>query len=195
MAWVKRPHLPRCELYEIATSREWLPHTGRVESTGMPLDLHPRGVIVDTHSKGRFDLVIFADGILAIHGSYVGVGLIGAGAGMVGAGGSAAGSAAAAGLGLALGASGADRYEAARVSKALRAGRAEALSADPRNHFIAGEGLQELRLKKRWYGHSLAVVTPIWPGGRVYGWKPALNRLPDVKELLLGTWPHLVKLV
>ena len=166
-----------------------------MESAGTPLELRPLGVIVDTNSRGRFDLAIFADGILAVHGSYVGVGLIGAGAGMVGAGGGATGSAVAAGLGVALGARGADQYEAARVSKALRAGRDAALRADSRNHFIAAKELQELRLKKRWYGHSLAVVTPTWPGGRVYGWKPALNRFADVKELLLGTWPNLVTLV
>jgi hypothetical protein len=166
-----------------------------VQSTGDPVTPAPHGVIVDTNSKGRFDLVVFVDGILAIRGSYVGVALLGAGAGMVGAGGGGLGSAAAAGLGVALGAKAGDGYEIKRVSRALGAGRAAALEADQRNHFIAAEDLGELRLKWRWHGHSLAVVTPTWPDGRVYGWKPALNDFPTVKRLLVGTWPNLVKLV
>ena len=46
----------------------------------------PFGVIFDTTSKGRFDLVIYDDGLLAVKGTYAGVALRGAGAGLSGAG-------------------------------------------------------------------------------------------------------------
>ena len=48
----------------------------------------PLGVIVDTNSGGRFDLIVYEDGILGVKGTYVGVALRAGGAGMVGGGGS-----------------------------------------------------------------------------------------------------------
>ena len=57
----------------------------------------PLGVIVDTNSGGRFDLIVYEDGILGVKGTYVGVALRAGGAGMVGGGGSGLSGAAAAG--------------------------------------------------------------------------------------------------
>jgi hypothetical protein len=47
----------------------------------------PLGAIYDTNSKGRFDLVVYSDGVLCLRGTYVGVALRAAGIGTVGGGG------------------------------------------------------------------------------------------------------------
>ena len=49
----------------------------------------PLGAIDDTNSKGRYDLVVYRDGILGAHGTYLGVAMLGSGAGMGTLGGAA----------------------------------------------------------------------------------------------------------
>ena len=42
-------------------------------------EVQPLGAICDTNSKGRFDLILYEDGLLAVKGTYTGVALRGAG--------------------------------------------------------------------------------------------------------------------
>src|SRR5438552_9139575 len=101
----------------------------------------PLGAIVDTNSKGRFDLLIYDDGILAVKGTYVGVALRAAGVGIVGAGGGGLGGAAAAGGGAAAGTLGARGYEAKRLNKLLQVPRARILTSDSKSFFIPRDTL------------------------------------------------------
>ena|ERR1035437_9500490 len=82
----------------------------------------PLGVIVDTNSGGRFDLIMYEDGILGVKGTYVGVALRAGGAGMVGGGGSGLSGAAAAGAGSA---SAMSRWGPEPTSHARRIARVE----------------------------------------------------------------------
>jgi hypothetical protein len=144
----------------------------------------PIGAIVDTNSGGRFDLIVYEDGILAVKGTYVGVALRAGGAGMVGGGGSGLSGAAAAGAGSAGGTLAGRGYEQKRVSKLLAMPRSEVLAGDPKNHFIPVEEIAGLVLKKRWHGHSLTIVTRDQPTGRKYSWKPAPNNFDRVCGML-----------
>ena len=136
----------------------------------------PLGVIVDTNSGGRFDLIVYEDGILGVKGTYVGVALRAGGSGLSGA--------AAAGTGSA-GCTRAGRgYEQKRVSKSLTMPRSEVLAGDPKNHFVPVEQIAGLVLRKRWHGHSLTIATRDHPSGRKYSWKPALNNFDQVYSML-----------
>jgi hypothetical protein len=144
----------------------------------------PLGVIVDTNSGGRFDLIVYEDGILGVKGTYVGVALRAGGAGMVGGGGSGLSGAAAAGAGSAGGTRAGRGYEQKRVSKLLTMPRSEVLAGDPKNHFVPVEHIAGRVLRKRWHGHSLTIATRDHPSGRKYSWKPALNNFDQVCSML-----------
>jgi hypothetical protein len=144
----------------------------------------PIGAIVDTNSGGRFDLIVYEDGILAVKGTYVGVALRAGGAGMVGGGGSGLSGGAAAGAGSAGGTLAGRGYEQKRVSKLLAMPRSEVLAGDPENHFVPVGEVVGLVLRKRWHGHSLTIVTRDKPTGRKYSWKPALNSFDRVCGML-----------
>ena len=144
----------------------------------------PLGVIVDTNSGGRFDLIVYEDGILGVKGTYVGVALRAGGAGMVGGGGSGLSGGAAVGAGSAGGTLACRGFEQKRVSKLLAMPRSDVLAGDPANHFIPVEEVVGLVLRKRWHGHSLTIVTRDQPTGRKYCWKPALNNFDRVCGML-----------
>jgi hypothetical protein len=151
----------------------------------------PIGAIFDTNSKGRFDLVVYDDGLLAVKGTYVGAALLGAGAGMAGAGGGGLGGAAAAGAGVATGRAAGRRYEAGRLVRVLRSGREELIATHP-NFFIARGAILGLVLRKRWYRHALTIRTRDDGAGRTFEWKPALNNFAQVQQLLTSAFPGLV---
>lgn len=142
-------------------------------------DLPPRGGIFDTNSNGRFDLVVYDDGLLAVKGTYVGVMLRGAGAGL--------GSAGTGGAGVAVGSSAGGSYEAKRFARVLESGRQGLLRQEP-NFFIARDSILSLTLRKRWHGHSLTVRTAEEPAGRKFEWKPALNKFSQVQEMLASAF-------
>jgi hypothetical protein len=126
---------------------------------------HLLGLIVDTNSKGRFDLVIYDDGILALRGSYVGVAAMGGRAG--------------AGLGGGFG----DQLQLSRVRNLVEnAQREELLARDSRNFFFSNAEVLTALLEKHWYGHAVTFVTATQT--RHYRWKPALNRFDDVSDTL-----------
>ncbi len=164
----------------------------------MPIvDNEPLGVIFNTNSRGRFDLLVYDDGLLAIRGTYVGVALRGGGAGMAGVGGGAGAGggltgAAAAGAGTAAGWSGATRYEGKRIAKILRCSRVELIEADQVNFFIPRASVSGVVLRKRWYGCLLTVRTDADPAGRRFTWKPALNNFAHVRELTLAAFDDLL---
>jgi hypothetical protein len=140
-------------------------------STGDPDDHAPIGAIFDTNSNGRFDLVIYPDGLL------VGVALLGAGAGAGGAG-----------IGQASGQS----YERRRLAAKLDHPRDQLIKERP-NFFIPRETIVDLVLRKRWYGHSLKVRTHTGDPGRTFAWKPKLNRFKEIERLLEAAFPGLVR--
>jgi hypothetical protein len=136
----------------------------------------PRGAIFDTNSNGRFDLVVYDDGLLAVKGTYVCIMVRGAGAGL--------GSAGTGGAGVAVGSSaGASSYEAKRLAGVLESGREQLVRQEP-NFFIARDSILSLTLRKRWHGHSLTIRTEEDPAGRRFEWKPALNKFSQVQEQL-----------
>jgi hypothetical protein len=141
----------------------------------VPDNRPPRGAILDTTSNGRFDLVVYDDGLLAVKGTYVGVMLRGAGAGL--------GSAGRGGAGVALGSSAGVSYEAKRLARVLESGREQLVRQEP-NFFIARDSILSLTLRKRWHGHCLTIRTAEDPAGRKFEWKPALNKFSQVQELL-----------
>ncbi len=157
----------------------------------------PLGAIFNTNSRGRFDLLVYDDGLLAIRGTYVGVALRGGGAGMAGVGGGAGAAggltgAAAAGAGTAAGWSGATSYEGKRIAKILQRSREELIEADQVNFFIPRASVSGVVLRKRWYGCSLTVRTDADPAGRKFTWKPALNNFGHVRELALAAFGNLL---
>ena len=157
----------------------------------MHSEREPIGAIFDTNSHGRFDLVVYDDGFLAVKGTYVGVAIRAAGAGMVGAGGGGLGSALAAGTGAAAGWAGGGSYEAKRLARTLRSSRDELVDA-ARNFFIPRDSIVELALRKRWYGHALTIRTRDDPTGRKFDWKPKLNNFTQVQDMLTSAFPGLV---
>jgi hypothetical protein len=141
-----------------------------------PNEPSPVGAIFDTTSRGRFDLVIYEDGLLGVKGTYLGVALRG---GAVGAG--------AAGLGQSSG----ETYEQKRLAAKLASGRERLIREDP-NFFIARQVIRDLVLRKRWHGHSLTVKTEAEPQGRTFDWKPRLNDFDEVERVLRTAFPDLV---
>jgi len=144
------------------------------------------GAIFDTNSDGRFDLVIYGDGILAVKGSYLSVALRAAGAGMVGGGGASAG--AAAGEGARAGKS----YEERRLAKLLDANSRTELVVHDKNHFIPRDTFDRLVLRRGWTECSLTVVSRDVPD-RSYRWKPALNDFGAVEEALRSAFGDAVQ--
>lgn len=144
----------------------------------------PLGVVHDTNSHGRFDLIIYEDGILAVKGTYVGVMLLGAGAGMAGAGGSGLGGAIAAGTGAAAGSTASNSYERKRLAKLLSQPRADIIASNAANFFIARTDITGVVLHKRWHGCSATIRMQADPDGRKFSWKPALNKFSSVRDIL-----------
>jgi hypothetical protein len=138
----------------------------------------PVGAILDTNSNGRFDLVIYEDGLLAVKGTYVGVMLRAAGVGIGGAG-------------PAVGWSSGSKYETKRLAERLRCGREQLVHREP-NFFVTAESIVGLALRKRWHGHSLIVRTHEHTEGRRFDWKPRLNSFPQVEGQLWAAFPNLV---
>src|ERR1035437_4604750 len=97
------------------------------------------GFILDTNGAGRFDLLIYPDGVLAVRGGYGDTVAL-----------SAQGAFAGAGI-----LSSSPPAVPARISRLLPLSRADALAGDARNFFIPRATLLGVELKKRWYGHSL----------------------------------------
>jgi hypothetical protein len=160
---------------------------GRPAADNAWMSDEPLGAIYDTNSDGRYDLVVYGDGILGIRGSYLGVALRGGGAGLGGFG------AAATGIGAAAGASEGQRYEARHAARLLVNGRDELLARDNRAFFMERPAMTRLRLRKRWYEHRLTVEFASRET-RTFTWKPALNRWGSVEQLLAGTFGSLVGL-
>jgi hypothetical protein len=152
-------------------------------------DRQPLGAIFDTNSDGRFDLVVYDDGLLAVRGTYIGVALRGAGAGGVGAGGAVG-----AGVGSGLGSSGAKSYENKRLEKLLQRPRGDIID-DPVSFFVEKEEVTDIILRKRWHGCSLTVCTRADPRGRKFSWKPALNNFAAVENLLKDVFAERVRRV
>jgi hypothetical protein len=144
----------------------------------------PVGAIHDTNSRGRFDLVIYQDGILAVKGTYIGVALRGAGVGMVGAGGGGLGGAASAGGGAAVGALGGRSYEGKRIEKLLRHPREEVVASNPANFFLPRKEIIGVVLRKRWHGCSATIKTEGDHDGRTFTWKPSLNNFSHVRRVM-----------
>ena len=145
----------------------------------------PLGAIYNTTSRGRFDLVVYRDGLLAVRGTYANVALRAAGVAMIGAGVGAGAVAAGA-------ARSAASLEARRLRAALGAGR-DSLAHEGANFFIAREAIVGLSLQKRWHRHSLIVRTHEDDAGRRFDWKPALNRFESVRQVLTCALPDLVE--
>jgi hypothetical protein len=149
-----------------------------------------RGCIFDTNGKppspkGRFDLLVYDDGLLAVHGNYLRTAILGASAG-AGAGGPGM-----AATGMVAGTAGLHGYDLKRFAATASHGRDELLAGHPANHFIPVSDIAGLLLRRRWYEHSLQVVGDA--AARTYRWKPRLNRTDYVVELLTSTFGFLVR--
>jgi hypothetical protein len=167
---------PSSESNAAESRNQWLYRRSTMSTVG-PDDHAPIGAIFDTNSNGRFDLVIYPDGLLGIKGTYVGVALLGAGAGAGGAG-----------IGQASGQS----YERRRLAAKLDHPRDQLIKERP-NFFIPRETIVDLVLRKRSYGHSLKVRTHTGDPGRTFAWKPKLNRFKEIERLLGAAFPGLVR--
>jgi len=141
----------------------------------------PRGCIFDTHAKppspkGRFDLVVYDDGLLALHGNYrrpartQGTGEPPAGVSAVPMRG----------------------HDLKRFTSIAGQSRDELLARHPSNHLLATSDITGLHLRRRWTEHVLRVEV----GGeeRTYRWKPRLNRPGYVIDLLSSTFGSLFKM-
>lgn len=148
-----------------------------------------RGCIFDTNAKppspkGRFDLLAYDDGLLALHGNYLRTVILGASAG---AGAAAPGIAEA---GAVAGTDGRRGYDLKRFVATAGHPRDELLAEHPSNHFMPVSQIAALVLRRRWYEHSLQVDGAT---ARTYRWKPKLNRTDYVVELLTSTFGDLVR--
>jgi hypothetical protein len=138
----------------------------------------PAGVVFDVNAKGRFDLVVYDDGILAVRGTYAGVALRAAGVGMVAAGPDTT-------AGATIGAAGASAYEARRLAKIIGGRtRDEILELSAQNSFIPRDTVTAVVLRKRWYGCSLVLCTSMEADGQRFTWKPALNDYASIRTVL-----------
>lgn len=149
-----------------------------------------RGCIFDTNAKppapkGRFDLIVYDDGLLAIHGNYLRTAILGASAG------TAAGAPVIAAAGAVAGTEGLDGYDLERFVATASHGRDELLAGHLSNHFLPVSEMTGLVLRRRWYEHSLQVGGPTY--ARTYRWKPKLNRIDYVVELLTANFGVLVR--
>jgi hypothetical protein len=153
----------------------------------------PVGVIFDTNSHGRFDLLIYPDGILGVRGTFLGVALRGVGAGMVGAGGSGLGGATTAGIGVAGGSNLGKNLKGKRVSRLLTRPRSKILELHVQNFFVPITGISVLQLHKSWSECSLNVITSENPSGRSFRWKPALNSFNMVREVITTAFGDLLQ--
>lgn len=140
-----------------------------------------RGCIFDTNAKapaprGRFDLLAYDDGLLAIHGNYLRTAILGGSAGAGVSGASIAVAEAVAGT------AGLHGYDAKRFAAAASRRRHELLAGHTSNHFLPASEIAALVLRRRFYEHSLRVerVSGAW----TYRWKPRLNRVDYVIDLL-----------
>lgn len=140
-----------------------------------------RGVIHDTNLHGRFDLLLYDDGILAVKGNYVRTALLAGGATLGGAGATAA-------VGGVAGIARLGRNRRDKRADSPTPARAALLSAHPTNHFIDRAELTDLALTKRWYAHSVTFTTGDGRGGGKYSWKPALNNYRQVRQTLLDVY-------
>jgi hypothetical protein len=147
-------------------------------------DKQPLGTIVDTNSSGRFDLLVYDDGFLAVKGTYVGVALRAAGPGA----GVGLGAAATAGIGAATGGTAGHSYEQARLAQLLKRSRAEISERDPHSFFMPQDSITEIVLRKRWHGCRMIVKTHEDADGRRFEWKPALNDFSYVHQLLASSF-------
>jgi hypothetical protein len=119
--------------------------------------------------------------VLAIHGNYVRTVMLSASAG-IGAGGQVATVGAVSGLA---------GYDLKRFTAVAKCEREGLLARHPSNHFLARFGIGGFVLRRRWYEHSLQVDSE----SRVctYRWKPRLNRVDYVIDLLNSTSGDLIK--
>jgi hypothetical protein len=145
-----------------------------------------RGCIFDTNAKspspkGRFDFVVYDDGLLAIHGNYLRTAILG------GSGGAGAGGPSIAAVGAVVGTEGLRGYDLKRFAATASHGRDELLAGHPSNHFLPVSEIAGLVLRHRWYEHSLQVDDRD-TGTRTYRWKPKLNRIDYVVQLLTSTF-------
>jgi hypothetical protein len=129
------------------------------------------GVIFDTNSRGRYDLAIYTDGILAVRGNYVRAAIFGAASG----GGVSAGA-----LAGVVGSSAARGVGGRRAAKFRFSSRRELLDANPSNYFVRQELITRLVVQKRWSSHSLEIHIDGAPEVRRYVWKPGFNRFSEV---------------
>lgn len=137
------------------------------------------GFILDTNGAGRFDLLIYPDGVLAVRGGYGDTVAL-----------SAQGAFSGAGI-----LSPSRPALPARISRLLPLSRADALAGDARNFFIPRSTLLGVELKKRWYGHSIVLITQTEPAGRRFQWKPAFNRFEAVQQSVSSAFGAIVRVV
>jgi hypothetical protein len=139
------------------------------------------GAVFDTNSRGRYDLLVYDDGILAIRGNYRNAALAAARGGTLG------------GPGFGLGPSQPPSLYIPRIlGPLIDLSRDQLLARDEsHNFFTPTASITAVQLTKHWYAHSLTLTTSLGPDGRRYSWKPAFNHWPYVKELLHRALPTL----
>jgi hypothetical protein len=140
------------------------------------------GIIRDTNSRGRYDLLVYASGILAIKGNYWRTARLAAGAG-VGAGGLAP-----AVLGAAISRAVSGKADRSSEDKTTQAAPADLVALHTQNFFLPASDILQLALEKRWYGVHLDVESS-FEVCRRFSWKPALNNFHYVREILRSTFP------
>ena len=133
----------------------------------------PIGFVVDVNSGGRFDLVVYREGLVGLRGTYLGVAIRAAGVGMVGAG----------GVGAAVGASAATTFEDKRLRGLLHGSLDQILGADPANFFVDQAMIESIVVRKRWYNCCLWLTVRDCER-RKFEWKPALNNFGVVESCL-----------
>ena len=129
------------------------------------------GVIFDTNSSGRYNLVVLEQGIAALRGNYRSSAVLGASA--------AAGGAFAAAI-----ASGAwTRREGAYLRNLPATDSGALLERDPRNFLISDREISKVFLRRRWFEHSVTLELASGERRR-FAWKPRLNDFRRVRQLL-----------
>ena len=128
------------------------------------------GVIFDTNSKGRYNLVVLAEGIAALRGNYRGSAVLGA-------------SAAAGGAFAAVTSQAWSRREGAYLRTLPTTDLAALLEQDARNFLISDAEISRVSLRRRWFEHAVLIESPSGEQRR-FAWKPKLNDFRRVQHLL-----------
>jgi len=151
--------------------------------------------VLNTNSRGRFDLLVVRDGIVAVKGTYLSVASRAAGVGLVGAGGSGVGAAVGAGGGGTIGALLGKASDKKRAARLLDTPWKEVLELDSRNFFVSRDSIRLVELRKGRLGCYLEIDRSDVGRRQRFTWKPVFNDFAEVERVVYEAFGNRVRIL